>query len=75
MIWQHQSFLSERNKFAPSNHWNMSKSSQLACNLLMMGILLLITRSTQAASLIISSGQTVQLGLLGVTTNYSYTIP
>jgi hypothetical protein len=61
-----------KEKFAPSNHWNMSKSSQLACNLLMVGILLLITRSTQAASLIVSTGQTVQLGLLGVTTNYSY---
>ena len=50
----------------------MSKSTQLVCNLLLMGILLSITRSTQAASLIVSSGQTVQLGLLGVTTNYSY---
>ena len=50
----------------------MSKSSQLACNLLMVGILLLITRSTQAASLIVPSGQTVQLGVPGVTTNYSY---
>ncbi|HEX4122125.1 MAG TPA: hypothetical protein VH619_16010 [Verrucomicrobiae bacterium] len=51
----------------------MRKSNQLACGLLFMGIVLLMTRSTNADSLTITSGQTIQLGLPGVATNYSYT--
>jgi hypothetical protein len=51
----------------------MRRPNQLACSLLIVGILLSIGCSVQAASLNVTAGQTFQLGLPGVVTNYSYT--
>ena len=51
----------------------MKSFSQLAYGLFMIGILLLISPSTKADSLTVTGGQTIQLGLPGVVTNYSFT--
>ncbi|HEX3717800.1 MAG TPA: hypothetical protein VH595_07515 [Verrucomicrobiae bacterium] len=50
----------------------MRNLNQLAWSLLIVGILLSNARSTKADSLIVTSGQTIQLGLSGISTNYSY---
>jgi hypothetical protein len=50
----------------------MKKSHRPACSLLIVAILLLMIRSTNAGSLIVTSGQAIQLGLPGWVTNYSF---
>src|ERR1035437_184817 len=51
----------------------MRKLTQPPCSPFIMGILLLVSPSTKADSLIVTAGQTIQLGLPGVVTNYSFT--
>ena len=51
----------------------MRKLNSLACGWVMVAMLLLICHSTRADSLNVGAGQTVQLGLPFVTTNYSFT--
>ena len=72
MIVQCQLFLQQR-KIRPYNNQNMRKLIQLPCSPFIIGILLLISPSTKADSLTVTAGQTIQLGLSGVVTNYSFT--
>ncbi|HEX3800962.1 MAG TPA: hypothetical protein VH413_19880 [Verrucomicrobiae bacterium] len=51
----------------------MSKSYSLAFSLFSLALPLLIVCPTRAASLDVTSGQTIQLGLPGISTNYSFT--
>jgi hypothetical protein len=71
MIVQCQLFLQQR-KIRPYNKQNMRKLTQPPCSPFIIGILLLISPSTQADSLTVTAGQTIQLGLPGVVTNYSF---
>src|ERR1017187_4424602 len=51
----------------------MRNLTQPPCSPFIIGILLLISPSTKADSLTVTSGQTIQLGVPGVITNYSFT--
>src|ERR1035438_9354253 len=51
----------------------MRKLTQPPCSPFIIGILLLISPSTKADSLTVTAGQTIQLGLPSVVTNYSFT--
>ncbi len=66
------SVFSARKETSRYNNWEMKKSRHTACSWLIVAILLLVSWPTNADSLLITNGQTVQLGLPGVVTNYSF---
>jgi hypothetical protein len=73
MTPQCQPFSTNRKIKPPSYTSKMRKPNHPAWNLFIVTLLLLLTRSTNADSLLVTSGQTMQLGLPGISTNYSFT--